>query len=211
VVDLIIINTHRAFFNVKLFMKERERIMKRILISGLMLVLAAGCATAPKQAKSQVNLNNEVNTAIVQFKSQDPTIQRFFDDSYGYAILPKVFKGGFWVGGAHGNGQIYKGGQMVGFCSMSQANIGFTFGGQSFSEAIFFANQSAFEKFQAGHYAMSTHVTATAINRGVAANETYKNGVAVFVTDNKGLMVDASVGGQKFKCVPYKLDYARME
>ena len=34
---------------------------------------------------------------------------RFFDNCYGYAVFPTVGKGGFWIGGAYGQGKVYVG------------------------------------------------------------------------------------------------------
>jgi hypothetical protein len=41
-----------------------------------------------------------------------------------------------------------------------------------------------------------------AVTAGAAAKADYKSGMAVFIATDKGLMVDASLGGQKFKYVP---------
>ena len=43
-----------------------------------------------------------------------------------------------------------------------------------------------------------------ALTLGAAAKADYKDGMAVFVMADKGLMVDASLGGQKFKFTPAK-------
>ena len=39
---------------------------------------------------------------------QSPSVQPFFENCYGYALFPLVGKGGFVVGGAYGEGQVYK-------------------------------------------------------------------------------------------------------
>jgi hypothetical protein len=41
-----------------------------------------------------------------------------------------------------------------------------------------------------------------ALTAGATAKADYKDGMAVFVMAESGLMVDASLGGQKFKYVP---------
>jgi hypothetical protein len=41
-------------------------------------------------------------------------------------------------------------------------------------------------------------VTGRAVSDGAAAKVDYKDGVAVFVMADRGLMIDASLGGQKF-------------
>ncbi|MHC4570877.1 MAG: lipid-binding SYLF domain-containing protein [Planctomycetota bacterium] len=173
-----------------------------ILIIVTFLFLADGCATVPKTEESKAVLSTEVREAVSKFKIKDPSIQRFFDRSYGYAVLPKVFKGAFWVGGAYGKGEVYEQQKMVGYCSMSQATLGFSFGGEFFREIIFFRDKKDLDKFKAEEFTFSAQATAVALTAGAAAKADYKDGMAVFVMTDTGLMVDASLGGQKFKYVP---------
>ena len=71
-------------------------------------VLLLGCTTAPEEPEAKIELRSNVQEAIDVFKFKDPTIQRFFDTSYGYAVLPKVVKGAVWVGGFMGEAKFTK-------------------------------------------------------------------------------------------------------
>ena len=175
---------------------------KTIIITMLLVMVVGGCATVPKSPEARSVLSAETSQTIALFKEKDPGIQKFFDRSYGYAVLPKVFKGGFWISGAHGKGEVFEKNQMVGHCSMSQATIGFSFGGEFFREIIFFRDREDLENFKKGNYAFSAQITAVALTAGAAAKADYQRGVAVFVIADAGLMVDASLGGQKFNYVP---------
>jgi hypothetical protein len=53
-----------------------------------------------------------------------------------------------------------------------------------------------------GDFAFSAQATAVALTAGAAAKSDYQDGMAVFVAADKGLMVDASIGGQKFDYTP---------
>ena len=175
-----------------------------ILSCCCLLLLISGCSTVPKDGGGDGKevLSAQVNEAIAEFKNKDPDIQSFFDRSYGYAVLPKVTKGGFWVGGAWGRGEVFEQGVKVGYTSMSQATLGFTFGGQYFREIIFFRDKTDLDRFRRGEFSFSAQVTGVALTTGAAAKADYKSGMAVFVISQKGLMVDASLGGQKFNYVP---------
>ena len=176
---------------------------KTILMTILgLVVFLAGCTVVPKTSQEKAVLDAEVQEAIAVFKANDSSIAGFFNQSYGYAVLPKVLKGGFWVGGAHGRGEVFEHSYLLGYCNMTQATIGLTFGGQFFREIIFFETKADLQKFQTKEYAFSAEVNAVAITAGAAAKARYRNGMAVFVMPEKGLMVDASVGGQKFSFVP---------
>jgi lipid-binding SYLF domain-containing protein len=172
----------------------------KITMTGLCLaLLLAGCNIAPERPEAKAVLSAEVNEAISIFKSKDPDIQRFFDSSYGYAVLPKVAKGAVLAGGAYGKGEVYEQGKMVGYCSVLQATLGISLGGEYFREIIFFKEKNDLDVFKMEEYTFSAQVTGVAATVGAAAKADYKSGMAVFITTDKGLMVDVSLGGQKFK------------
>ena len=161
-------------------------------------IIVAGCSTAPQKPESRMVLGAEVNEAIAIFKAKDPGIERFFQKSYGYAVFPKVLKAGFWFAGAYGKGQVYEQGKMVGYCDMKSATLGATVGGEYFREIIFFREKVNLDRFKLEEYTFSAQVTAVAANAGAALKADYKDGMAVFITTDKGLMADVSAGGQKF-------------
>jgi lipid-binding SYLF domain-containing protein len=170
-----------------------------IILTALLFV--SGCATAPETPQEQAVLSAQVNEAVAIFKEKDPSIEKFFKQSYGYAVLPKIGKGAFWLGGAYGRGEVYEKGQIAGYCDMSQATIGFSFGGEFFREIIFFRDKSDFDSFKTDEFTFSAQVTGVAVTAGAAAKADYQSGLAVFIATDKGLMVDASLGGQKFNYV----------
>ncbi len=165
-------------------------------------VFLCGCATAPERAEGKAVLAAEVREAIAAFKAEDSGIERFFEDSEGYAVLPKIGKGAFILGGAFGQGEVYHKGSLVGYCSLSQAFIGASIGGQSVREILFFRTHADIEKFMTGEFTLSAQATAVVMDAGAAAKADYRDGIAVFVLSDQGLMVDASIGGQKFKYLP---------
>jgi lipid-binding SYLF domain-containing protein len=175
--------------------------VKLVAVGLCMAILLAGCSTVPEKQEARNVLSAQVTEAVAIFKDKDPEIKQFFDKSWGYAVLPKVFKGAIWVGGAYGKGEVYEKGRMVGYCSMSQATLGFSLGGEYFREIIFFRDKSDIDAFKAEEFTFSAQVTGVATTTGAAAKADYKSGMAVFITTDKGLMVDASLGGQKFKYV----------
>ncbi|RPJ35986.1 MAG: hypothetical protein EHM35_08900, partial [Planctomycetaceae bacterium] len=122
--------------------------------------------------------------------------------SAGYAVFPTVGKGAVGVGGAFGRGELIQGGRVVGYCSLTQASIGLALGGQAYSELIFFETPEALQKFKSGDYTFSAQVSAVALKSGASANAKYADGVAVFTMGEEGLMVEASVGGQRFSFQP---------
>jgi lipid-binding SYLF domain-containing protein len=135
-------------------------------------------------------------------KNTDPSLQGKLDSAYGYAIFPSVVNGAFAVGGAYGKGEVYKQGNMIGYADMSQANIGLQVGGQKFSELILFQNDTALTNFQQGTLEFDARATAVALASGAAAAADYTNGALVLTKAEGGLMLQAAIGGQKFRYMP---------
>lgn len=173
-----------------------------LMCLSILLSIIGGCSTVPESREAKTVLSAEVQEAVAVMKAKDPSINRFFEKSYGYAVLPKVFKGALLVGGAHGKGEVFEQGKRVGYCSMSQATLGFSFGGEYFREIIFFRDKDDLDIFKTDEYTFSAQVTGVALSAGAAANTDYRAGMAVFITPDTGLMVDVSLGGQKFRYVP---------
>jgi lipid-binding SYLF domain-containing protein len=144
-------------------------------------------------------LQLDVAKAIIDIKKADPGIEKFFDNSAGYAVIPKVGKGGIGVGGAYGKGLVIVGEKAVGRTTLSQVTVGFQLGGQVYSQFIFFKDQAALEGFQRGNFEMGAQASAVAVTLGASADADYDKGVAVFTHVGGGLMYEATISGQKFK------------
>jgi lipid-binding SYLF domain-containing protein len=157
--------------------------------------------TAKAEAKAQ-SLQQESDAALSDFRATDPSIDEFLQRAAGYAVFPSVGKGGFIVGGAHGNGIVYEGGRPTGTASLTQASVGFLAGGQTFRELIVFGSQDALNSFRNGQLKLGAEVSAVALKSGAAAQAQFKNGIAVFVKPTGGAMFDASVNGQSFSYKP---------
>ncbi len=170
-----------------------------VAIAGLLL---SGCATAPKSTEGKAELSAKVQTAIDRAKKSDPGLDKFFKESAGYAAFPTVGKGAVVVGGAYGKGELYQGGKLVGFCTLTQASVGLALGGQAYTELIFFETPAAVDQFKSGNFAFSAQASAVVLKSGASANAKYTNGVAVFTMAETGLMYEASIGGQKFSFEP---------
>ncbi len=140
--------------------------------------------------------------AIAEFKKNDPEINRFFKNSYGYAVFPSIGKGGIGVGGALGKGLVYQQGKLIGGSNLTQLTVGLQLGGQEYSEVIFFENADALNRFITKKYQLAAQASAVALKSGASANAKYTDGVAVFTLAKGGLMYEASLGGQKFKFIP---------
>lgn len=166
------------------------------------LMLAAALTIGVPATRTGSDLHHDVLDAISNFKTADPSMERWFESSAGYAVFPGITKGAMGVGAAHGDGEVLVHGAVIGTTSLSQVTVGAQLGGQQYREVIFFENKDALEGFKGGHFTMAAQVSAVAAAEGASANAKYRDGVAVFTVTKGGLMYEASVGGQKFSFHP---------
>ncbi len=160
---------------------------------------------------------DEYADVIANFKAIE-RIKPFFSHSYGYAVFPRIGKGGLLLGAAFGRGQIYSQGRLAGTVKMSQFTLGAQLGGQTYSQIIFFEDARAFKDFTTGEFEFGVNASAIAITSSAqaqagttgssaGANENfgksgYYKGMIVFTRGNAGLMFEASIGGQKYRYIP---------
>ena len=192
--------------------------MKRIVccLTTALLIAAVGSANARTV---------EDYSQTIEVYKKSPQAKPYFAKAYGYAVFPTIGKGGFGIGGAHGKGQVYRGGTVTGFTSLSQVSIGFQAGGQAFSQIIFFHDKRAYDEFTSGNFEFDATASAVAITAGAQASTggtgstagassgpgtgsqaeaSYRHGMATFIHAKGGLMYEASIGGQKFSFNPVK-------
>jgi len=175
---------------------KQKNYNRALAVFGMIAVLSAFTAQAAD------DLRKEAQQAVADFLKADSTMKTLIDQSAGYAVFPNVGKGGLVVGGAHGDGLVYEKSNVTGKASMTQASIGAQAGGQTFAEIILFETPAALEDFKGGKFEMSAEVSAVAAAEGASKAANYKKGIAVFTLPKKGLMAQASIGGQKFKFEP---------
>ncbi|MGA9572885.1 MAG: YSC84-related protein [Lysobacterales bacterium] len=175
--------------------------MKKLLfaIISMNLVFASFTVLAEWQPNTDDKMELSVAKAIITAKQKDPSLVKWFDTAYAYAVYPSVGKGGIGIGGAHGKGIVIRGDSTVATTSLSQVSIGLQLGGQVYAEFIMFRDKTAFDDFSRGNFEMGAQVSAVAVTAGASADAAYNGGVAVFTIAEGGLMFEASVGGQKFK------------
>ena len=169
-----------------------------IVLASLMLV-AAGTA----HSETDQGLISEATATKAMFKKGDTGLKAWFDKAPGYVVFPGIGKAAIGIGGAHGTGVLFEKGQAVGKAKLNQLSVGAQLGGQEYAEVIFFETPAALAKFKSGNFAFSGGLSAVALKSGASANAKYTDGVAVFTATKGGLMLEASVGGQKFGYDPF--------
>ena len=164
-----------------------------------MLAMATASAWDPGEVDK---LNKNAQAAKASMLEKDPDMQRFFDAAVGYVIIPTVGKGGVGIGGAFGKGLLFEGGKPTAQVSVTQLSVGFQWGGQAYSEFIFFKDPTSLGHFKKGNFELGAQASAVAVTLGASADANFTDGVAIFTQAKGGLMYEATVSGQKFKVSP---------
>jgi len=188
--------------------------MKRkiITLAALLLMLTGSSVYADATVE-------ECKAAFSKFKELG-NVPELLAQTYGYAVLPTIGKGGLGIGGAGGSGCVFAGGKHTGNVSMGQLTIGWQAGGQAYSQLILFKNSDVYNDFTQGKFEFGADATAVALTYGAQAGAStkgasasagdtkgesaWKRGMAVFTLAKGGLMYEASIGGQKFNFKPLK-------
>lgn len=182
----------------------------------VLLILAVCFTVIGPTAQAAASLEKCKET-LEKFR-QLGNVPELLAQSYGYAVLPTIGKGGIGIGGAGGTGCVFAGDRHTGKVSMVQITIGFQLGGQAYSQIILFKNADVYNEFTEGQFEFGADATAVALTYGAAAGAStkgasasagdtkgvgsWKRGMAVFTLIKGGLMYEASIGGQKLKFRP---------
>jgi lipid-binding SYLF domain-containing protein len=158
------------------------------------------------------------DTETLEIFRNIPQVAPYFNSAYAYAVWPRIARGGFFVGGSRGRGQIFVGGQKAGTSTLVEASIGLQAGGQTYRQIIFFQDQAAYESFardsfefdaqaqavavtasaEAGAGTTGARASAGAGSPNTAAGGGYNKGMQIFTIAEGGLMYKATIAGQRY-------------
>ena len=161
--------------------------------------------------------------SIEEFRSIE-AVAPYFDTAYGYVVWRRIIRGGFGIGAASGQGQVYLNGKVTGFSRLIDVTIGYQAGGQAYRQIIFFQDKRAYDEFTSGSFQFDASASAVAVTAGVQANAStqgsqasagagsastsalagagYLRGLQVFTMLVGGLMYQATIGGQSYEFTP---------
>jgi lipid-binding SYLF domain-containing protein len=171
-------------------------------------VLVAALASSPfSAAKWQAEPNDKMQvaaqSAIERIKSKIPRSASYFEQAWGFAILPSVTRFGFGFGGAYGKGLVIEGDNLIGKTGFWQFTSGIQAGVRNFSMIVFFKDQAALEKFKARELQFLGQAGLAIATAGIAGTPAYNDGVAIITATRLGLMGEFTISGAKFTYKPF--------
>lgn len=176
--------------------------MNRYLLILLILALPCPVAALEWQADPTDKLEVAVQQTVERFLDQRPELEDYFEEAWGYAVFPRVLKGGAMFGAAWGKGLVIEQDRLVGRCSQFLASLGAQLGGQSYRQVILFRNEAALDTFKTGRIEFEGRASVVAFAAGAAMDPANLPDVAIFTLTEGGLMFEAAAGGVKYSYKP---------
>jgi lipid-binding SYLF domain-containing protein len=153
----------------------------------------------PNTATRPATIREEVKATLKRLKAKDPGLRQLLKDAYGYAVFPSVGKAALVIGGAYGRGAVFEQGKLIGLATIGQTTIGVQVGGDTFSEIVLFEDEQALERFREGKLKFAANASAVIVKAGAQATNNYEKGVQTLAYSRGGMMLEAAIGGQKFR------------
>jgi len=166
-----------------------------------LLVLALACASAPETRESQNDLAHDAHDALHAMIGESPELRPIVENANGYVVFPRVREGAVIAGGAASVGVAFRNGEPIGTVEMREGSFGAQVGGQTYVELIVFRTDEAFTRLMGDDLALTAEASAT-VGEGAAAGARTDGDVAVYVSDESGAMIEASVGSQSLDFEP---------
>src|SRR5688500_4124254 len=102
------------------------------MFSALRKLAAKFFSAADKEAEVLEELHGDVQATLARMEARDPGLAALLADAHGYAVFPSIGKATAVIGGAFGKGEVFEGGQLVGYAAVGQLTLGVQVGGQTF-------------------------------------------------------------------------------
>ena len=168
----------------------------------LALLLIGHSAGAAWEADSADKGQAKAAQAIANFRENVPRTERYFEEAFGYAILPSVTRVGIGFGAAYGKGIVIEGDNATGTTRFYQFTSGLQAGAKNFSMIVFFKDKEAADYFKAGKVLFLGQAGVDFATVGAAGTPAYNEGVAIITVTRLGLMAEFSYSGARFSYKP---------
>jgi lipid-binding SYLF domain-containing protein len=171
------------------------------LITVSLALSATTLLPASGRAASAAEINQSAKAALNSLYASNPPAQIVGKKAKAILIFPKIIKGGFMVGGQHGDGALLVNGKTAGYYTTVAASYGFQAGLQKFGYAMFFMTDASLNYLRkSGGWEVGTAPSLVVVDTGIAkslSTTTLKKGIYVFFFDQKGLMGGLGLQGTK--------------
>lgn len=134
-------------------------------------------------------------------RSKSATAKTLGEKAKGVLVFPGIVKGGFVVGGQHGEGALLVNGKTAGYYNTVQVSYGFQAGVQKYGYALFLMSDSAMKWLdKSDGWKVGTGPSIVVVDVGAAKSATtttLQSEIYAFFFNQKGLMGGLGLQGTK--------------
>ncbi len=178
---------------------------KTIHVIGLSLALMAifvfGLGLPSAKAMTAAEIDVDVQKALNDLYAHSETAKDFGAVAEGILVFPDVYKAGFILGAAFGDGALLKNGRTAGYYRTVEASYGLQVGIQTFGYVLFFMQKAALEYLDKSEgWEIGVGPSLVIVDKGFAGSmttTTAKDNIYAFFFDQKGLMAGLGIKGSK--------------
>lgn len=164
------------------------------------LALPAPVSAADDSVDAQ-QLAEDSRRALDRLIATNPGAKALSEAAVAEAVFPAIVKAGLVVGGAVGDGTLFRNGEAVGFYRSIAASIGLQAGAQKFGYALFIMNDKALEYMNdSAGWEIGVGPSVVLVDEGFgahASSTTLTQDVYAIVFGQTGLMAGMGVEGSK--------------
>ena len=176
-----------------------KRVLHSVQIGVVISVLASSSiAMADWQPDTSDEKQVKAQATIEKIKEKIPRSAMYFEEAYGFAILPSITRAAVGFGGAYGKGLVVEGDKLIGKTGFWQFTSGIQLGVNNFSMIVFFKDQESLQYFKERKIQFAGQAGLAIATFGVAGTPAYNEGVAIITMTRLGLLAEFSYGGIKF-------------
>ena len=175
--------------------------MRHLLFFACLLI--AGPVLADWQPDPTDGLQIESARTIDLFREVDgEQIDAFLANSYAFAVFPRLKRFSALAGWASGKGILVEQGRFTGYVRQRRFSLGFQLGYQRQGQILLFRNARALAEFKEDRINFTPQASFHARKPRKAADASFSPRVSVLSISEKGLSVDAAIGGSKSRFTP---------
>ena len=154
----------------------------------------------PDEARAALDTMSRV--ALVKLFKEQPEARGLFESAYGYAVFDsRKFSLMLHTNGGSGVAVSRVDGQRT---YMNMFGLGFSigFGGKFYQQVMLFQDKKTFDQFVKDGWNKGweggADISAIAWKDNAELSARYNGGLAIFILNDKGLLLDANVSGSKY-------------
>lgn len=164
------------------------------------LALPAPASARDDSVKAQ-QLAEDSRRALDRLIAANPGARALSEAAIAEAVFPAIVKAGLVVGGAVGDGTLFRGGEAVGYYRSVAASVGLQAGAQKFGYALFIMNDKALRYMnESAGWEIGVGPSVVLVDEGFgarASSTTLTQDVYAIIFDQTGLMAGLGLEGSK--------------